>query len=274
LPVLPKPTGLEPPGQAVRAVVNGEACGAVVEALTSRRFRRNACYREDDLRRLVQDAIMAGRSAEFLMFWGCGPRSVAGAPDHIAIEALADLLASVRRAAPLDARVDIVCTDGHATNNGHSVAHYRSYFGSVQRAAAKLNATFHLESEVWRAGGLSKAMVSAFEATADFIARWERFALRDRFVRQAGRHSRITDQVAAARHYYATCLLERDLLKARFGNSVFLTYNGPEFNECFPDLPTLYIYPGPRGRTDKPWFVHDGAELDLSPASGLAVAAE
>ena len=29
---------------------------------------------------------------------------------------------------------------------------------------------------------------------------------------------------------------------------------GPEFNECFPDLPTLYIYPGPRGRTVKPWF--------------------
>ena len=38
-------------------------------------------------------------------------------------------------------------------------------------------------------------------------------------------------------------------LAAAYPQSIFLTYNGPEFNDCFPDLPTLYIYPGPRGRT-------------------------
>jgi hypothetical protein len=105
------------------------------------------------------------------------------------------------------------------------------------------------------------------------MQKWQSFQLRERFIRQASRHSSMTDAVAAARHYYATCLLERDVLKAQFGASVFLTYNGPEFNECFPDLPTLYIYPGPRGRTDKPWFVHD-AEDRIALPTGLAVAAE
>jgi hypothetical protein len=252
--------------------VNGAAANAVVEALTSRRFRRSPCFKADDFRDLAQSALIGRRSLTFLMLWGCGPRAVASAPDRMALEALGDLHAAAEQAAPVGTRADIVFTDGHATNNGHSVSHFRSYFRSVQQAAAGLNVTFHLESEIWRSVGLSHEMICALERTPNFAASWNAFELRDRFVLQASRHSSSGDPAAAARHYYATCLLEREVLKRRFGRSVFLTYNGPEFNECFPDLPTLYVYPGPRGRTDKPWFVGDDADAPL--ATGLAVAAE
>ena len=272
IPALPTGPGREAVAAQLRAILDGTIAANVAQALTARRFRRNPCFKEDGLRGLVQQALLGGHPLEFLMFWGCGPRNVACAPDRVALEALGDLLSAVQQNAGLEARVDIVFTDAHATNNGHPASHYNSYFASVRDAAAGLNVAFHLESEVWRRAGLTKGSVCALEQTDHFAARWNAFSLRDRFMQQASRHSHALDPAAAARHYYATCLLERDVLKARFRCSVFLTYNGPEFNECFPDLPTLYIYPGPRGRTDKPWFVTDEPR-DLV-ATGLAVAAE
>lgn len=271
---MPKLPDVAEPVPALRRIVSGEAAASAVAALTARRFRRSPCYKEPELRNAIQAALMSRRPLQFLMFWGCGRRAFAAGPDHMAIEALGDLLRAVEEAAPIEARVDIVFTDGHATNNGHSISHYRSYFHSVEQAAAHLNASFRLESDVWRRGDLSKEMVSALERAPEFKAKWDAFALRDRFLLQASRHSAMADRVAAARHYYATCLLEREVLKAQYENAVFLTYNGPEFNECFPDLPTLYVYPGPRGRTDKPWFVHDGEDGFGAQAGGLAVAAE
>lgn len=250
----PSPAGL-PPVETLRAAVTGRAGQAMTSALTARRFRRNPAYDEAGLMATVDAALLSDGTLNFLMFWGCGPRRTAAAPDRAAVDALGDLLAAAEAAAPVRARAHVICTDLHATNNGHSESHFLTYFSEIRSLAAGLDATFELESAVWRRGGLTRAAVSALEQEPAFQARWQEFRLRDRFVQQASRHSGLADKTAAARHYYATCLLERDVLKALFGSSIFLTYNGPEFNECFPDLPTLYVYPGPRGRNDKPWFV-------------------
>lgn len=250
----PSPADL-PPVETLRAVVTGRAGQAVAAALTARRFRRNPAYDEAGLMAAVDAALLSDGTLNFLMFWGCGPRRTAAAPDRAAVDALGDLLAAAEAATPVRARAHVICTDLHATNNGHSESHFLTYFSEIRGQAAGLDATFELESAVWRRGGLTKAAVSTLEQEPAFQARWQEFRLRDRFIQQASRHSGLEDKTAAARHYYATCLLERDVLKSLFGRSVFLTYNGPEFNECFPDLPTLYVYPGPRGRNDKPWFV-------------------
>lgn len=252
---LPVSTASLPPIDTLRAVATGRAGQAVVTALTARRFRRNPAYDEAGLAAAVDAALLSDGTLNLLMFWGCGPRRSAAAPDRAAIEALGDLLAATEAAAPVRARAHVICTDLHATNNGHPESHFLTYFSEIRAQSAALDTSFELESAVWRRGGLTKAAVAALEHEPAFEERWQDFKLRDRFVQQASRHSGLDDKTAAARHYYATCLLEREVLKSLFGQSVFLTYNGPEFNECFPDLPTLYIYPGRRGRNDKPWFV-------------------
>ena len=209
---------------------------------------------------MLQSAILALRPVDFFMFWGCGPRREAAAPDHAALAALEDLLETVSRVSPVQARATIVLTDTHARNNGYPQEHYEAYFAAIEDAAAGLNVTFRRGSEIWADGGLSMDDVSRFAASAEFDAKWQDFPLQERFVGQASRHSKMADRTEAARRYYAICLLERVVLKEAFQHAAFLTYNGPEFNACFPDLPTLYVYPGPRGRTDKPWFVHAAAE--------------
>ena len=272
--VLPPHRGAAlPPVPVLRRIANGQAGAAVLAALTARRFRRNPAHDEAGLIAAVDRALLIGEPLRFFMFWGCGPRRHAAEPDRAAIAALADLLAAAEAAAPLCASAHVICTDGHATNNGHSELHYKTYFGEIAALARGLPVSFELESAVWQRGGLTRADVRRLEAENGFAERWDRFPLQARFVQQASRHSRMSDKTAAARHYYATCLLEREVLRSQFAGSVFLTYNGPEFNECFPDVPTLYVYPGPRGPNDKPWFVDAAASDPDGAAEPLRVEA-
>jgi hypothetical protein len=182
-------------------------------------------------------------------------RGTAEEPELAALAALGELLDAARPAPWMRAQASIIFTDVHATANGHSRDHFSSYFEAVERAAAGLDVSFERESQLWASHGLTVEQVRRFGATTELEEEWRRFALRERFVEQATRHSPATDHEAAAKHYFATCKLERRVFAAAYPRSVFLTYNGPEFNDCFPDVPTLYIYPGPRGRTVKPWFV-------------------
>jgi hypothetical protein len=188
------------------------------------------------------------------MLWGCGGRDAVAATERAALANLGELLAETRRLDHIASRVHIIFTDLHAASNGHAKAHYLIYFKNVAAAASGLDASLLLESELWAGEGLTAAQVHRFEHSAEFEACWNSFPLRNKFIDQASRHAKGPDPVAAAKHYLATCRMERDLVSRRFPRGVFLTYNGPDYNECFPDLPTLYIYPGPRGRTVKPWF--------------------
>jgi len=253
-PALPRGLGGEVSADLLRSVMNGQLRAGIVDALAGRKFRRDAPHDEAALRALVQEAVLGHEPLRFLMFWGCGPRRHVAEPELAALAALRELLDAARPAPWMRARADIVLTDVHAAANGHPEDHFSAYFGQVEQAAAGLDASFAFESRVWRSHGLSVDHVRRFAATPELEEEWRRFPLRERFVEQASRHSSAADREAAAKHYFATCKLERRMLAAAYPRSVFLTYNGPEFNECFPDLPTLYIYPGPRGRTVKPWF--------------------
>ena len=251
---LPRGPGGEISTDLLQSIAGNRLQDEIVGALTARKFRRNPPHQEGALRELVQEAILGHGPLRFFTFWGCGPRRTADEPELAALAALGELLDAARPAPWMRAEVSIIFTDAHATANGHSQDHSSSYFGAVERAARELDASFTRESQVWASHGLTVDQVRRFAATAELEEEWRRFPLRERFIEQASRHSRQTDKEAAARHYFATCKLERQVLAAAYPRSIFLTYNGPEFNECFPDVPTLYIYPGPRGRTVKPWF--------------------
>ncbi len=240
---------------ALHLMVSGELENKIFTALTARKFRRNPPFDEAALRSRIQAAIMTGAPLEFLMFWGCGARVQRSPADLGALAALHELMEEPKRLPHITTRVHVIFTDLHAAANGHSPAHRSGYFAEMEDAAGDLDAVFERESEVWARHGLTEAAVAAFEQTDAFEDYWQNFPLRDKFIEQATRHSAQVDSAAAGRHYLATCRMERVMLERAYPEAIFLTYNGPEFNECFPALPTLYVYPGHRGRTVKPWFI-------------------
>ncbi len=240
---------------ALHRMASGRLQDEILAALTARKFRRNPPFDEPALRRRINAAVMTGAPLEFLMFWGCGPRVQRSAADLGALAALRELMEEPKRLPHITTRVHIIFTDLHAASNGHSPAHRNGYFAEMESAAGTLDAVFERESEVWARHGLSEAAVAAFEQTDAFEEYWQNFPLRDKFIEQATRHSAQVDSAGAGRHYLATCRMERVVLERAYPEAIFLTYNGPEFNECFPALPTLYVYPGHRGRTVKPWFI-------------------
>jgi hypothetical protein len=255
VPALPRAPSGQVLTHTLRRMVSGELQEDIFKALTARKFRRNPPFDEAGLRARIEASVIAGAPLEFLAFWGCGPRDHCAAPDLAALAALRELLAEPKRLPHITTRLTLVFTDLHASSNGRSETHRNSYFRAIEDASAGMDVVFERESAVWARQGLTEADVHRFEQTDEFEAYWRGFPLRDKFAVQASRHSTWADQAASGRHYLATCRMEREVFLRAYPDAVFLTYNGPEFNDCFPALPTLYIYPGPRGPTVKPWFV-------------------
>ena len=210
------------------------------------------------------------------MLWGCGKRDFASVADWAALACIGELLAEPRRLPHMTTRAHIVFTDMHAKSKWPRRQPCKPLpRRRVRDAGRDLDVSFTLESEVWAKAGLTAEDVRAFEDGPDFAAYWRDFALRDKFVEQA------TPALAQPRSAtpppgttWRPCRMEREAFARVFPNCVFLTYNGPEFNLCFPDLPTLYIYPGRRGRTVKPWFSVETAHAVASTDESGAAPAE
>ena len=226
----------------------------IVAALQVRKYRRAPAFKEDLLLARVRHALQTGEPLEFLAFWGCGDRRDIADVDDRALEAMKAVTSEPGRLGPIRSHTHVVFMDIHARLNGRADEHANHYFDVIQTAHANEHRTFQRESRTFERYGLTIDEIVEYEKSDEFNEFWLTFPLREKFVTQACRHSNNTDSTYAARRYLATCRKERALFAAAFPNAIFLTYNGPEFNDCFPDVPTLYVYPGPRGPTVKPWF--------------------
>jgi hypothetical protein len=69
-----------------------------------------------------------------------------------------------------------------------------------------------------------------------------------------------------ARTYFEMNMVERQVIELFFPSSVFVTFNGSDHRELFPEkLPIFYMYSLKRGFGVKPWFLNDdgtAAEID------------
>ena len=56
--------------------------------------------------------------------------------------------------------------------------------------------------------------------------------------------------------YYKMNMVERQVIELFFPGSIFVTFNGSDHRELFPNkLPIFYMYSLKRGFGDKPWFL-------------------
>ncbi|NNE10094.1 MAG: hypothetical protein HKN20_16150, partial [Gemmatimonadetes bacterium] len=93
--------------------------------------------------------------------------------------------------------------------------------------------------------------------SAAFDDTWAAHPLRADLTSAAERHYRGGDAERGARRYLGACIAETGPFGEKFDGSLFLSYNGPEFDACLPDLPTLHIFSYKKGKTVKPWFVEE-----------------
>lgn len=197
---------------------------------------------------IVQTSITQKAPIEFVLYWGKGPRSSLAAPDVQCLDYLAAFAEKLSAAYSPGTRLTLIFTDTHAALNGHTHGHAQQYFDEVAEAAALRGF----------AGCKLGDLVEKFKHTGKHAHDTPRpAATLSNLTRSASRWYRgAGDAEAGARAYYDMNMIEKRVIEAAFPQSIFITFNGSELRELFPDrLPIFYMYSLRKGFGVKPWFL-------------------
>jgi L-tyrosine isonitrile synthase len=244
-------------GQASGPADHSRFLQKVIQSFNTWAFKREQPCRPEMLARVVAHAIQKNKPIEFVLYWGKGPRCVVAGPELQCLDYLASLGKRVQAAYPPGVAIHLVLTDTHAQLNGHSAESIAAYYREVECEAGHRGFACH------RLGSLTAQAnidIGGVEAPPETLSLLEQSAAR--WYRGEG-----TARDGAVK-YYRMNMLEKRVIAKAFPNSVFVTFNGSEQRELFPDsLPIFYMYSTKRGTAVKPWFQAAG---DLEPVLATA----
>ena len=222
----------------------------IVATFNTWAFKREQPSGLDLLIRSVERAVLMQRQVEFVLYWGKGPRMTVANPDRECLDYLAQVTKRICAFYAPGAVMRLIQTDTHAALNGHAPQVINSYFGGIEVEAAARGFT------VCRLGDLVQANAAAEVGTPPVVPAADTL---ENLVRSATRWYRGGGDIAAgAARYYQMNMVEKRAVEAAFPASVFVTFNGSEFRELFPDnLPVFYMYSLRKGYGVKPWFLDE-----------------
>lgn len=223
----------------------------IVKSFNTWAFKREQPSSLPLMHAAVANRVSRGLPVSFVLYWGKGPRSSAGAPEADCLSYLSRLAEKVRLASGSMPLFTLCLTDTHARLNGHDEASIQSYFGSVREMAAQHGfETVFLSSLVESAEGISPDDQAVPE---DVIGKL--VACATRWYRGEG------DATSGALTYLKMNLVERRAIEYHFPHSIFVTFNGSEYRAIFPsELPIFYMYSLRRGHSPKPWFLDESGQ--------------
>jgi hypothetical protein len=144
--------------------------------------------------------------------------------------------------------ISLVLTDTHAALNGHPAQEIANYFTHVEHEARKRGFDCYLLGELTEAAGHMAGAEDCQPPSDDTLQRLASSAMR--WYRGEGTAE------DGARKYYRMNMVERRVIEHFFPLSIFVTFNGREHRDLFPDkLPIFYMYSLRRGTSVKPWFL-------------------
>lgn len=196
---------------------------------------------------IISAAIARAEPVSFVLYWGKGPRCTLAEPDLVCLDYLAKLAHRVREAHKPGATIRLIFTDTHAMLNGHSSESMQRYLAMVEAEARKRNF-----------GACFLSRLTAAERSNDPI---EPPHVPEQLLQilseSAGKwfHGDGTVEEAALK-YYRMNIGEKRTVEFAFPGSIFITFNGSELRDLFPEnLPIFYMYSLRRGTGVKPWFL-------------------
>ena len=222
----------------------------ILQAFNTWSFKREQPDDLASLRQVVGRAVHLMEPIPFVLYWGKGPRSKAAAPEAACLNYLSSFADRIRRVYDKGAALQLICTDTHASLNGHAQQAIEEYFASVRAEAQSRGFTDCRLAELVTAAkdaGVQPSEIDpdphTLQKLSDCAAKW---------YRGEGNANE------GAVEYYRMNMIEKRAVEFAFPNAVFVTFNGSEFRCLFPDtMPIFYMYSLKRGVAVKPWFLPD-----------------
>ena len=247
----------------VKRIPSDKQLTAILQTFNTWAFKREQPSDLALLKRCVARAVTEEEKISFVLYWGKGPRSEIAAPDLLCLDYLAALGARIKGSYSQGAEISLVLTDTHASLNGHSKENISTYFSDVDCEALKRGFRTFLLSEVTGAVGNYVSEQSCSPPSEAVLQRLVGSA--ERWYRGDGH------PIDGARKYYQMNMIERRAIEHFFPTSIFVTFNGSDQRDLFPEaLPIFYMYSLRRGTSIKPWFLSGLPEVAAAAADHRA----
>jgi len=225
----------------------------ILQAFNTWSFKREQPDNLATLREAISRAVYQKEPVPFVLYWGKGPRSHAGAPEATCLDYLDSFAARIRKVYDKGAALRLICTDTHANLNGHLPQAIDDYFSAIRLQAQARGFTDCRLGELVRAAkeaGVEPSGIDpdpyTLQKLSDCAAKW---------YRGDGNANE------GAIEYYRMNMIEKRAVEFAFPHAIFITFNGSEFRSLFPDnMPIFYMYSLKRGVAVKPWFMPDEAQ--------------
>lgn len=238
----------------------------VLQSFNTWAFKREQPADPSLMLRTISESIALAEPLPFVLYWGKGPRCKIDAPDIECLDFLATLARRVRDTYEHGAAVELIFTNTHAALNGHSPKSIDNYFAEVNTHARQRGFTSCLMSRLTQANGARDVLGNVDENIPEDAIRQLSASARKWYNGDG------TAEQGALK-YYRMNLVEKRAVELAFPRSIFITFNGSELRNLFPErLPIFYMYSLRRGVSAKPWFLAaDATSCDGSSSCRCAV---
>ena len=238
----------------------GKTARNVLSSFNTWSFKREQPTEPDLLLKTIELHVTRGTPVELVLYWGKGPRSRIAPPDVACLDFLATMRARIEGQYAQGTATTLTLTDTPARLNGHAEQAINAYFRDVSEAA-------------WQRGmatvRLSRLVADVNEEEVD-IPEIEPQLLQDLRDSAEKWFRGDADSERGAREYFHMNMIERAAIERHFPRAIFLTFNGRQVRQLFPQqMPVFYMYSLRRGQSVKPWFL-DANGAPFSNASAIA----
>ncbi len=223
-----------------------------LQAFNTWSFKREQPDNLVSLRQAIGRAVHLKEPVPFVLYWGKGPRRHIGKPEIASLNYLGAFADRIRRVYGAGAAIRLICTDTHADLNGHAPQAIEDYFASLLTEAHARGFTDCRLSKLVRAvkdaereepDGGTDPDPTTLQRLSECAAKWYR-----------GEGSASEGAI----EYFRLNMVEKRAVELAFPHAIFVTFNGSEFRNLFPDnMPVFFMYSIKRGVSAKPWFLPD-----------------
>jgi len=235
---------------------------AILRSFNTWAFKREHPDNLELMRWVISDAITSDDKISFILYWGKGPRDDISTPDEECLDYLAALTQRISKVYENGTSITLIFTDTHARLNGYSSESIDSYFAGVKRLARNRDFGAAWLGNITELANLNNA-IAPYSDTASHALSQHLISSAHKWYRGPG-----TPEDGALR-YYRMNMAEKRAVELAFPKSIFITFNGSELRELFPDrLPIFYMYSLRRGNSVKPWFISDDEILNCHKGAG------
>lgn len=226
----------------------------LAKILASRQFSRDIPYREDAMRRILREVLLAHRPLPMVTFWGAGAKGAMDDADRGALAQLEAMLKAIKKKHAQGAALTVLLSDEHARLNGFDPASYLPYLAEVRAALEAMGAACVSVKDAWDAWGMTAEQIfSELRLRNRKHPGWWKDVPFRASLEDAAAGLGHENPTASAQRYHIMRTMESTHLTASFPDHVFLTYSSDEAQRILPDLPTLYVWVT-KGTSHVPWF--------------------